>query len=450
MKNHRKNIQQLNSSRMLLIPLFLLLIVGTITSVYQSSQTQNLKSEAAAIDCAVPSSRLTMSIDEQSMFDQINIYRKEQNLPALEESLPLKQAAAWMSNDMLTEGLLSHVDSLGRDTAARLSNCGLPFPSVIAEIIDSGNTNPTVMLAAWKHSSAHSGRMLNKNFTHIGISLASNSSSGQSYWSITFSGPDQTITTTPSIPLTPSVNPSSSVTPSNITPTRTSTPTPTKTPTPTITIKPATPTPTKPMIITPTPTNKPIPLPTKGPIATATPSPFPTIDPKYVQNPDDTQIYVTVKVPGIGPEGVKTPKHLSRRIQATFYDTKNTEVKVGTADLRFNGDVFQGNMHLGILENGIYSIKISGIRTLKNVVEPQFQRISNERLNILPQVILRQGDVSEDNALTLDDYNLVLACFQDKVCKRDAEDFIDFNDSGAADVVDYNLLLQSFYKLTGD
>ena len=448
MKNHRKNIQKLNSSRMLLIPLFLLLIVGTITSVYQSSQKQNLKSEAAAIDCAVPSTRLTMSVSEQSMLDKINQYRQQNNLPILVDSLPLKQAAAWMSNDMLTEGLLSHVDSLGRDTAARLSNCGLPFPSIIAEIIDSGNADPAIMIEAWKHSSAHSNRILNKNFTHIGVSLMSNTTSGQSYWSVTFSGPDQTITLAPSILLTPSVYPSSSITPSTGSPTRT--PTPSKTPTPTITIKPATPTPTKPVIITPTPTNKPIPIPTKGPIATATPTPFPTIDPKYVQNPDDTQIYVSVKVPGIGPDGVRNPKHLSRRIQATFYNTKNTEVKVGTADLRFNGDVFQGNMHMGILENGIYSIKISGIRTLKNVVEPQFQRISNERLNVLPQVTLRQGDVSEDNALTLDDYNLVLACFQDKICKRDAQDFIDFNDSGAADVVDYNLLLQSFYKLTGD
>ena len=41
-------------------------------------------------------------------------------------------------------------------------------------------------------------------------------------------------------------------------------------------------------------------------------------------------------------------------------------------------------------------------------------------------------------------------CFQDNKCKVDAIEYIDFNDSGKADVVDYNLLLQSFFRLSGD
>lgn len=390
-----------------------------------------------------------MSQAEQALFNQINQFRQQNNVPLLANSLPLQQAAAWMSTDMLTRGVLNHIDHLGRDTATRLGHCGLPFPSIVSEIIDSGAANTSDVMAVWTHSTSHTNRLLNKNFTHIGVSVATSTTSAQAYWTVTFSGPDNPVTATPTVPqVTPTIKPTSGVTPTGTTPTIK--PSPSVTPKPTVTVKPATPTPTKPIDNTPTPTKKLIPLPTKKPAATATPTPFPTVDPKFKQNADDTQIYVTVKVPGIGPYGNRTPKHQTRRIQATIYDTENREVKVGTADLQFNGEAFQGNMHMGKVENGIYSIKISGLRTLKNVVEPQFQRLSNERLNVLPQVVLRQGDVTEDNALTLEDYNLALECFQDKVCKRDAQEFIDFNDSGAADVVDYNLLLQSFYRLSGD
>ena len=466
----------------------MILLVGTFISVLLGRNTQQSQSLAGVPkDCSVDPSSLSYSPNEQALLDQINAFRHDNGVPPLSSDLALKQAAAWMSKDLKTRNVLVHTDSLGRDTTTRLSDCGVPFPSVVGEIIDSGSADVNSIMGAWTHSPSQISRLLNKNYTHVGVSLTYGSSDTASFWTVTFAGPDilptsnypypsQTITQAPNVTPAPTNgsggNPNPTLTPgTNKTPTPTpkkvATPTPTKKLTPTPTPRPiggtnpgASPTPT------PTPIsqeNPPFPFgtmtPTPKPIPGQQPTPDPkknpckptrVIDPKFVKNDDDTQIFVAVKFPGIGCDGNKNPKHQSRRIQASIIDVKNKEVKVGTADLQFDGNLFRGTMHLGVIPNNIYSIKLIGVRTLQKVIEPTFQQISNTKLNVMPETILRPGDVSEDNALTLLDYSLSLSCFQDKKCKSDATEFIDFNDSGAADVIDYNLLLQSFYSLSGD
>jgi uncharacterized protein YkwD len=497
MKKSKRISHRINTSRKLfLIPLLLILLVGTFISVLQGRNTQQSQSLAGVPkDCSVDSSNLSYSPKEQALLEQINAFRHDNGVPALDSDLTLKQAAAWMSKDLKARNVLVHIDSLGRDTAARFSDCGVSFPSFVGEIIDSGDADIPSIMGAWTHSPSQISRLLNKNFTHIGISLVYGYSSTDTYWTVTFTGPDikptyyypypsQGITQMPN-------NPTPTPAQGGGTPNLTLTPGTNKIPTPTSKPK-ATPTPIKKPTATPTPrpigggtdpgtnpgTNPgknptltppsseerpPFPFgtmtPTPKPIPGQQPTPDPkkspckptkTINPKFVKNSEDIQIFLAVKFPGIGCDGNMNPKHQSRRLQASIIDVKNKEIKVGTADLQFDGSLFRGTMHLGKIPDGIYSIKLSGVRTLQKVIEPTFQQITSTKLNIMPEVILRPGDVSEDNALTLLDYSLSLSCFQDKKCKADATDFIDFNDSGAADVIDYNLLLQSFYSLSGD
>jgi hypothetical protein len=199
------------------------------------------------------------------------------------------------------------------------------------------------------------------------------------------------------------------------------------------------------------------------PTAPASLTPAPTTYPGFVLNPNDTQVLVSVKLPGIGINGNKTPKHLSRKVTVTVYDLENEQVVIGTAFLTYDkNDLFRGIVHLGKGINSTYYVKIGSDHTLQELVMPQFQPILNDRLNVLSPVVLIPGELTGDNQLTLTDYNMALACFQDKKCSvkplSDANDdgtvntydSIDFNDDGKVNVVDYNFFLHNFKEFGGD
>jgi uncharacterized protein YkwD len=445
--------------------LLFLLIIGIFVSVIQIQHQQTSQSRASVptptpggiTNCSVTEEQIGISEEEQALFDAINSYRRDNNVPALVWSDALKRAAAWMSLDMSTHNSLSHTDSAGRSIEMRVSNCGYPPASALSELIDSGTSDPEVLLSTWQHAPSQNSKLLDANYKQIGLALVGNGS--LSYWTVDLG----TIapTPTPTFTLTP-------------TPTRlpSSTPLPTSTtPTPTLTTGVNTPTPTQigasptlsPTIFTGSPTSTP--LPTKQ--FTPTNTPVPTIDPRYVANPNDTQLFIAVKLIGIGKDGNPAPRNSTRKVQVGLYDVNNELVKEGTGYLTFDKeDRFTGVVHFGSIPNGTYYVKVQGDNTLRTLIVPQFQAISNTHLNIMPTVTLVQGDLNADNVINLVDYNLALLCFQKSNCDSsngtrggttptptpvlEKRNVIDFNDNGVVDVQDYNILLQNYWTATGD
>lgn len=429
----------------LLFPIVVLalLFIGMVVSVVQMRERQTVNSKAAgtsptsssaANDCSVSVNQMVTLTQEKKLFDDINTYRQSHNLKPLVWNDALKKAAAWMSNDMLTKATQSHIDSLNRNFDKRIADCGYPATPVVGENVDSGAPpDPVALLATWKHAMPFNTNLINAKFTDIGISLAQDAS-GKAFWAVEFAGPAPTPT--------PTLTPSPTLTP-------TLTPIPTLTPKPTATPKlsPIPPT-TKPLSTT-VPTRVPTirfePLP-PSPTQKA---PLPTMDPSWVANPDDMQIFVTVILPGIGyNEGNKSIKHLTRTVMVEVFDNTNASVVTGTGILKFDGTYFRGIIHLGKVKDDVYYIKAWAPKTLVTLITPQFQQLKSDRITILPEVVLLQGDMNEDNIIDIIDYNIALKCFQDAACPEKAT--IDFNDDGKTDIFDYNLLLNNYWKYLGD
>ena len=162
------------------------------------------------------------------------------------------------------------------------------------------------------------------------------------------------------------------------------------------------------------------------------------------------QIAVNVKINGIGQSGNINPRHKTRRVSAVVYDTTNQAVTTGTAYINYDGNnYFTGTIHLGKLSQGSYFIKLVGDFTLQVLAKPEFQNLKINQTNTIPPVTLYQGDMNGDNILDINDYNMVLPCFQSiPTCANAGQ--IDFNDDGVTDVKDYNLLLNSFGVLHGN
>lgn len=436
---HNKH-QQEKSFWPVAISLGFLLFIAIFVSLVQLQKRNSLQSRADSVsvnfqNCEVDPGSLEISNDEQNLLDSINEYRQQYGISPLVWSDSLVRGASWLSDDMAKNKYLSHTDSLGRGMQKRLLDCGYSGFITMGENIDSGGSDSNSTLNAWKHSPPHNANLLNGDFKEAGIA-ASNTQNGH-FWTLDLGAKeddnsptpssDPTISPLPSI----SVSPITSLTPS-ISPTAQST-TPTTKPSPTTFKQPSN---------TPVPTNTPIPTPTIS-------GPTPTVPAEYIPNPQDTQLFVSVKVVGIGKDGNRTPKNLTRHATVELFDLNNKLQTTGNGFLVYDGEsLFRGIIHFGPIPNNTYFVKIRVDNMLRVQVSPIFQEINNTRLNLMPEVIELQGDVNGDNVINIKDYNFSLSCFQAAKCK-DIE-LIDFSDDGVSNIVDYNILLRNYWESQGD
>jgi hypothetical protein len=293
---------------------------------------------------------------------------------------------------MSTHNSFSHTDSLGRDPETRIKDCGYPLISY-GENIEQGSVTAQGVFDAWKNSPTHNANMLLATVREAGIA------SVNSYWTLDMGS-------------STAVNPTGTGTIPTVSPTLAPGLTPKLTATPTV-----------------------------------TQSPTPT--PEVNTNPTDTQVDVSIKLPGVGETGNKTPKNLTREVSIGLFDSDNKQVLTGNGFLKFDGkNLFRGIIHFGQLPEGIYSVKVKSTNTLNSFVFPQFQNLTSENVNILPFVLLTAGDFNNDNVIDINDYNLAIPCFQGLVCNLKTE--VDLNDDGKTNVIDYNLLLSNFRQYEGD
>jgi len=411
--------RHLKSKYHIIFPLFLVvfLLVGVYTAVGQTQNTQNIYMLAATTKCGVTTSQLSIKSQEQQLLNDINTYRSQKKIKSVVMNITLKQAATWLSLDMLTHNKLSHIDSLGRSTEIRLTDCGYNTKNGFGENIAKGSSNPTTIFDALKNTSSDNQILLNKSYTAVGIDTEKNSSGTVNYWTLDFGiGSASVFPTPPNIKTTPtSIKPTPTI--SNATPIKSKV-TPTGT-------KAATPTEAKKI----TPTGNPL-SPTASPVS------------------PDMLISVSIKINGIGQGGNENPIHKTRQVTVSVYGVATTPVTTGTGYLTYDGsNYFTGVIHLGKLSEGSYFVKIVSPETLQVLAQPAFQKLQIGKTNVISPVTLYQGDLNGDNILDINDFNIALPCFQNTQCT----DFrMDFNDDGVINVLDYNLFLQSYEVLHGD
>lgn len=372
----------------------LLLVVLLLYAYKEVPQTFNgfgAKKAEAVQNCNVSSSDLSTTPSQQTLLNLINAHRAQNGVSALTMSPVLKQASAWMSQDMSTNARFSHIDSLGRDSGARLRDCGYNWADY-GENIFPNSTDAQAAFDAWRNSPPHNANMLNSTYKEAGIGMTGG------YWTLDLGA---------------------SFTSSNVTPPAIATSAPTTQPNNTN--------------ITPSITREPTPTPT----------------PSIILNPTDTKIKISIKLAGIGASGNKSPKRLTRPASVGIFDLENKQVLSGNAFLKYNGrDGFEGEVHLGQLANGKYYVKVASKNTLISKILPEFQNLQSDKPNVLPSVTLTQGDLNDDNVIDISDFNLALPCFQSDSCTVKVA--IDINDDGLTNVIDYNLFLGSFKRFEGD
>jgi uncharacterized protein YkwD len=128
-----------------------------------------------------PSSDCPTSFERQVIF-LINVQRNRIGLSPLQLDIRLQVAARWMSDDMAAHNNLpaDHVDSLGRTFDVRISEEG-GYPYILlGEVIAGGFSSPEAVVNAWMNSPGHKARLLNPEYSHIGVGYTLNTATD--YW----------------------------------------------------------------------------------------------------------------------------------------------------------------------------------------------------------------------------------------------------------------------------
>jgi uncharacterized protein YkwD len=127
--------------------------------------------------------------EERLMIGMINEYREEHGLGRLQTSIALTRAADWMTNDMATNNIFGHTDSLGRDPGGRIGSFGYKNHSYRGENLAAGFGDAKTTFKQWKDSPSHNAAMLHPKFKVIGISRYKDDSSQYKwYWVSDFGG----------------------------------------------------------------------------------------------------------------------------------------------------------------------------------------------------------------------------------------------------------------------
>jgi uncharacterized protein YkwD len=157
------------------------------------------------------------------LFILMNRYRAANGVAPLAISQPLARAAQWQSDDMAARGLLSHTDSLGRDSfqrmrdfkyapraeaqflsqffdwsgvGARAAVAAADFDATgytpLAENIACGHRDASATFEQWKNSPPHNANLLNPLYRDLGLGRAASEVGGEYgcrwYWTADFGG----------------------------------------------------------------------------------------------------------------------------------------------------------------------------------------------------------------------------------------------------------------------
>lgn len=360
--------------------------------------------------------------------------------------------------------------SLGVGSNPALAITGITRIATVTFTARSATTTPTQIsfgsntqvLSLSSDTSANENILASKLPAYITITTTTTTPTPTS--SVPTNTPAPTTTPKP----TPTNGPSATPRPTSI-PTATTTPRPTQTDTPTATPPPG---------ASPTPTIQP----TSTPLPTTQPSPtvIPTSGPTPTKSPEGFRLVLKLFLHGIGASGDsvnpkestysnKNPIHQERMLEVEVVNSDNETVSAKTVPAFYNidGGVFFSHVDVPTtLPDNEYVVKIKTDKYRKKIM-PDFFRIQPGKTTQLPQGDLIAGDVNNDNAINILDYNILNDCgygvlkplsmmsksslYNSAACQAHEErQHADLNDNGTVEKGDYNLFLREFSVQFGD
>jgi uncharacterized protein YkwD len=130
--------------------------------------------------------KLVLSAAEQGVIDATNAERKKAGLGPLKANPKLMEAARKHAVNMAKQDKLEH-DLDGKSPTDRIKAAGYPGRKT-GENIAWNPRSPAAAVEGWMNSPPHKENILTKEYTEIGVGLAT-SANGEPYWVQVFGNP---------------------------------------------------------------------------------------------------------------------------------------------------------------------------------------------------------------------------------------------------------------------
>ncbi len=179
---------------------------------------------------------------------------------------------------------------------------------------------------------------------------------------------------------------------------------------------------------------------------------------------------LSVHFEGIDPQNTILPNHLQRNVILSFYPDQNftkDPVQTVTTVVTFsqsdpNGSFINNTIDLSSIPNGTYYVlakspegSLQELLTQNPITITANQTVSlNGTTTNTNPTNLRMGDLDNNNIVDLQDYNVIIDCYDTKSTSNSCKNhhlsdslkglFADINDDGFVDGLDYNLLIRNF------
>jgi len=166
---------------------------------------------------------------------------------------------------------------------------------------------------------------------------------------------------------------------------------------------------------------------------------------------NNTIFNIELSLPGIKNTSGnnQSPTHPQRNVTIKVLGSNDQLVSEKSANITYSSSTgtYKGNVNMGTLATGIYTIKLEANNSLRKIPQGSIS-ITNGTTNQIPKTNLVTGDLNKDNSLNVNDYNTFISCFGDKQCSQ--KQLADLNDDGKVDLADYNILMGNFATQRGD
>lgn len=178
----------------------------------------------------------------------------------------------------------------------------------------------------------------------------------------------------------------------------------------------------------------------------------------------NTQLSITVLLHGIGKGGDSsnpnsggntTPKNATRNISVGVFNAQNVLVssRLVVANYDAASGSYKATVDFGNLSTGPYNVAIRADKYLqKNATG--IQNITAGQINTIPPVNLIAGDIIIDNAINIQDFNMLMNCYSDlrpaKACTAAQSALADLTDDGKVNQLDYNLFIREIGNRSGE
>lgn len=198
-------------------------------------------------------------------------------------------------------------------------------------------------------------------------------------------------------------------------------------------------------------------------------SPTPQLSPNISTTPvpptsaNATKLSFSLLLHGIGlggdnanPQSIGTllPQDLQRPITVEAFDSANQRVTTASGLIAYSPStgVFLGTVNTGVaLPADTYSLRIKVPMYLKKNISAKI--VSSTQTITVPTTSLVTGDINNDNALNILDYNILIDCYSDNTpprsCTDSKQNAADLNDDGMVNQLDYNLFLREITTQVG-